>query len=148
MHALRVQVWGGGGGTSSIWNGGQGGFVSADVYVTPGSTITFSVGGPGAQSFSNTSTDGGTTTLTTSDGLTFTAPGGHRGSFQNAPGAGGSAGTVTGSRGAGHVTNVVAQAGATVSSPDPGANAGSGLPGFGGSFDAGGGHGLVIITAL
>lgn len=148
VQLLRVEVWGGGAGTSGIFNGGQGGFASAEVFVSPGTTIAITVGGGGAQSFTDTATDGGLSSVTFGS-IVIQAPGGHAGDRDNGvTGAGGPAGTVAGSSGAGAITNVEAQAGATLTGPDPDARAGGNLPGAGGCFNAGPSGGLVIITEL
>jgi hypothetical protein len=150
VHELQIEAWGGGGGAAFEDLGGQGGFVAADVYVTPGDTITMSVGdaGDGGADAYGTITNGGATTVTTASGITVTAPGGACGIYQVGVGAGGPAGTVTGSTGAGAVTNVQSQAGATAPSEQSDPAAGQGLPGSGGDLAGGAGNGLVIVTDL
>ena len=94
----RVGAWGGGGGTSTTGTAGaQGGaYAEADnVSVTPGDTLTMSIGAAGQGGASggyNSGTAGGTTTVTYSATTVVSAPGGAPGNF-GTPGSGTQSGT-------------------------------------------------------
>jgi hypothetical protein len=164
VSPVRVAAWGGGGGTGDSGNGpvspgtfvgsgGEGGFVTATVFVAAGDTLTIDVaaGGSGGGGL------GGSTTVTDQAGLfTLAAPGGTGGTVPAgsvAAGVGGAAGTATSSVGAGAVSNFDGQAGVNgiaLGLDGPTSGPGAGLPGAsGGSNPADlGGNGEVIVTDL
>jgi hypothetical protein len=86
-----VEVWGAGGGGSQYGSGAGGGYIKGNFTVTPGSSITFSIGtgGSGAASAANA----GQTSAATVGSIVLTANGGS-GSFYNS--SGGFVGTING----------------------------------------------------
>lgn len=162
---LTVKVWGGGGGSSGAgWNalggdGGGGGFATSILTVTPGETLTVSVGGGGGgggalggccgQGMGGAG--GGYSSILRSTTHLIIAPGGGGGGGGNKEstggngGAGGGAGGIAGSS----VGVTVGGGGATVSAggtAGSGGNAGSSLTGGKGGGSASGGGGGPGVT--
>ena len=85
---VMVEVWGGGGGSaiSSNVGGGGGGYAKGILSVTPGNTITATVGagGTGGQAYGNDGAAGGTSTFSS-----LSATGGAGTSVANGSGVGG-----------------------------------------------------------
>lgn len=76
VTTILVECWGGGGGGGSMTGGGGGGYIVARLNVTPGATLSLTIGAGGNYSFSGgTAITGGTTTASIS-GITLTANGG------------------------------------------------------------------------
>lgn len=119
----EIHMWGGGGGgAASSWNGstdragggggGGGGYTKiSNIALTPGGTITYTIGAGGAggqnkaisPTYNDQGSNGGNTTFVVTP-TTYTANGGIRGTTTNAPigglgGAGGTGGTFNGGRG-------------------------------------------------
>lgn len=135
VTSLSVKVWGGGGGggaggsAAAGGTGGGGGYVSGNVTVTPGETLTVYVGGGGATGTRNTAGGGGggggySSIYRGATPLAIAAGGGGGGGGRN------SAGNTGGAGGAGGGTNGIA-----------GTTSGAGGGGGAGTQSAGGAGG-------
>jgi len=125
VYRIYAECWGGGGGASQATGAGAGGYAAGWLNVTPGDTITASVGSAGGSA----GVDGSTTTFST-----FTANGGTGGvggSAASAPGGSASGGAINisggngGSQPTGGTMTAFASGGAA-------ANGGLGFVGCGG----------------
>lgn len=96
---IMVEVWGGGGGAAiGQFGGGGGGYSKGILTVTPGNTITATVGagGTGGQAYGNDGVAGGTSTFSS---LSATGGAGTTASFGSGNGGVGSGGSILNLRG-------------------------------------------------
>ena len=79
---IMLEGWGAGGGGSTAGGGGGGGYIAAYFTVTPGATVSFTIGagGSGTTGVISSSNNGGSTTIVVNS-ITLTASGG-TGSYQ------------------------------------------------------------------
>lgn len=91
---IFIEVWGGGGGGNSYGGGGGGTYIAAPFTVTPGLTITYTVGSGGAQGSNTNATAGSSSTAQVgSPSISITAQGGGGATWSNmATGGAGSIG--------------------------------------------------------
>lgn len=81
---IAIELWGAGGGGTSVGGGGGGGYIMGVFTVTPGSTISFSIGiGGSGGSNSGTSGGAGAMTTTTIGGIELDAFGGGGGVYNS-----------------------------------------------------------------
>ena len=71
---IYVEIWGGGGGGTGTGGGGGGGYIAGIIAVTPGNSVSYTVGGGGAAGSPN-ATDGSVSSVTYSS-TTLSATGG------------------------------------------------------------------------
>ena len=79
VTSILIQAWGGGGGGSRLCGGGGGGYVEAIFPVTPGTVVSYFVGGPGTGG-ANAGTDGQSSNVTVG-GMNAYGGGGQRATF-------------------------------------------------------------------
>ncbi|MFL5752085.1 MAG: glycine-rich domain-containing protein, partial [Bacteroidia bacterium] len=144
VTSIAVQCWGGGGAgggqTNNVSNagagGGAGGYSSTTLAVTPGTTLSYTVGAAGAGSTGN-GTNGGATTFSTVVANGGTGGGGTGGAL----GAGGTGTTTNGTSGAVGGATVGGTGGTAGSGGAGGAGGAVGANGTAGATPGGGGGG-------
>lgn len=88
---ILVEVWGAGGGANIYGGGGGGGYVKAVISVTPGGTVSYTVGASGPGS-TNTGTNGGSSSISYGGTISVTANGGYGAAFTSPAVSSGSGG--------------------------------------------------------